>query len=68
MILVERQVCRVSELASRPHQLGVQPLGVGVALLGALPVLPILLPQLLDIRPRERLGFRILLARGFLGG
>ena len=43
VVLVERQVGRVGQLPGGADEFGVQPLGVGVGLRGALPVLAVLL-------------------------
>ena len=56
--LVELEVAGIGQSACGPDQFGVQALSEGVGLLGALPVLAVLLAQFLDDLPRERVGFR----------
>ena len=60
VFLGELEVGRVGQPPGGPHQLGVQPLGVGVGVAGTFPVAGVLAAQLLDVGPRERLGIVVL--------
>lgn len=53
---IKRQVGRIGQPSGSTHQFGVQSLGELVGLLSALPVTTVLLPQLFDVGPGERLG------------